>query len=59
MEEYTLSQQFRHINIDEIEKNSLYRYAFIQKRAQAMREQCGTMVDIRKWLYDHPQLRQN
>jgi hypothetical protein len=58
IEEDTLSQQFRHINIDEIEKNSLYRHAFVQKRAQSMIENCRTMVDIRKWLIDHPRFTQ-
>jgi hypothetical protein len=55
-EEDTLLQQFRHVNINEIEKDSLYRHSFVQNRAQSMFEHCRTMADIRKWLQDHPRL---
>ncbi|CAF0768854.1 unnamed protein product [Rotaria sordida] len=58
IEEDTLLQQFRHIDINEIEKNSLYRHSFVQKRAQSMIEHCRTMADIRKWLKNHPRLSQ-
>ncbi|CAF2104992.1 unnamed protein product [Rotaria magnacalcarata] len=54
IEEDTLSQKFRHIDMNEIEKNSLYRHTFVQKRAQSMIEQCRTMADIRNWLKNHP-----
>ncbi|CAF0829112.1 unnamed protein product [Rotaria sp. Silwood1] len=54
IEEDTLLQQFRHIDINEIEKNSLYRHSYVQKRAQSMVEQCQTMADIRNWLKNHP-----
>jgi hypothetical protein len=59
IEEDTLSQQFRHIDMNEIEKNSLYRHSFVQKRAQSMIEHCRTMADIRKWFNNHPRLSQN
>jgi hypothetical protein len=54
----TLTQQFRHIQTNEIEKNSLYRHTFIEKRAQSMLEHCRTMTDIRKWLLNHPRYTQ-
>lgn len=56
MEDDTFLQQFRRINMHEIEKNSLYRHSFTEKRAQSMIEHCRTMAEIRKWLIDHPRL---
>lgn len=58
VDEDTLHQKFRHISIDDIEKNSLYRHTSVQKRAQSMVEHCRTMNDIRKWLIDHPRCTQ-
>lgn len=56
VEENTLTQQFRHINVTEIEKDSLYRHSFVERRAQSMVEHCRTMADIRQWLINHPRL---
>ena len=53
-EEDTLRQQFRRVKISEIEKNSLYRYAHVEKRTQSMLDHCRTMTDVHKWLLDHP-----
>jgi hypothetical protein len=53
IEEDTFLQVFRHINMNEIERNSLYCHSFVDKRAQSMIENCRTMADIRKWLIDH------
>jgi hypothetical protein len=53
IEEDTFLQRFRHININEIERNSLYCHSFVDKRAQSMIENCRTMADIRKWFIDH------
>lgn len=58
VEEDTFSQRFRRLNMEEVEKNSLYRHSFVEKRAQSMTEHCRTMAQIRKWLYDHPRLSQ-
>lgn len=55
-EEDTFTQRFRHVEMNEIEKNSLYRHSFVDKRAQSMIEHCRTMAEIRKWLSDHPRL---
>jgi len=55
-EEDTFSQGFRHVEVNEIERNSLYRHSFVDKRAQSMIEHCRTMAEIRKWLSDHPRL---
>ena len=53
-EEDTLSQLFRHCNIHfDVEYNSLYRYAYVQKRVRFMIECCRTMTDIRKWLFTY------
>ncbi len=57
-EDDTFSQRFRRISTNEIEKNSLYRHSFVEKRAQSMIEHCRTMAEIRKWLHDHPRLSQ-
>lgn len=58
IEEDTFLQRFRRINMHAIEKNSLYRHSFVEKRAQSMIEHCRTMAEIRKWLIDHPRLSQ-
>ena len=58
IEEDTLRQQFRHVKINDIEKNSLYRHQLNEKRAQSMMEHCRTMNDIRKWLIAHPRYTQ-
>ncbi len=58
IEEDTLIQQFRRINTNEIEKNSLYRHSFVAKAAQSMIEHCRTMAEIRKWLIDYHQFSQ-
>ena len=59
VEENTLTQQFRHIDVTEIEKDSLYRHSFVERRAQSMVEHCRTMADIRQWLINHPRLSRN
>ncbi len=51
--EDTLSQVFRHLDIDDIERYSLYHHAYVEKRARFMIENCRTMTDIRKWLYNY------
>ncbi len=51
--EDTLSQLFRHLDIDDIERHSLYHYSYVEKRARFMNEYCRTMADIRRWLYTY------
>ena len=58
IEDDTFSQRFRRIDAYDIEKDSLYRHSFVDKRAQSMIEHCRTMAEIRKWLHDHPRLSQ-
>jgi hypothetical protein len=53
LEEDTISQVFRHIDIDDIQRDSLYHHKNIEKRARFMMENCRTMSDIRKWLYNY------
>jgi hypothetical protein len=52
--EDTLSQLLHHLDIQfDVEYNSLYHYAYVEKRARFMIEYCQTMNDIRKWLYTY------
>jgi len=52
--EDTLSQLLHHLDIQfDIEYNSLYHYAYVEKRARFMIEYCQTMADIRKLLYTY------
>jgi hypothetical protein len=54
LEEDTLSQLFRHLNVElDIEYNSLYHYKYVEKRARFMIEYCKTMADIRRWLFTY------
>jgi hypothetical protein len=49
----TFRQAFRHLDIEEIEKNSLFKYSVMKHRVDGMIKECKTMSDIRKVFFNH------
>ncbi len=49
----TFCEAFRRIDIEEIEKNSSFKYSAMKHRVDGMIKECETMNDIRKVFYSH------
>ncbi len=49
----TFRQAFLHLDIEEIEKNSSFKYSAMKHRVGGMIKECKTMNDIRKVFYSH------
>jgi len=49
----TFRRAFHHLNIEEIEKNSSFKYSVMKHRVDGMIKECETMNDIRKLFFNH------
>ncbi len=44
---------FGHIMIEEIERNSSFKYSHMKSRVDGMINECQTMAEIRNFFYNH------
>ncbi|CAF1133112.1 unnamed protein product [Adineta ricciae] len=49
----TFNQVRTHDLYEEIEKNSLFKYSYMESRVKCMIHECQTMNDIRRFFYNH------
>ena len=49
----TFRQAFRHISMEEIEKNSSFQYSPMRQRVKRMIKECATIGAIRKDFFTH------
>jgi len=52
-EGYTFGEAFLRINMDDIEKNSLFNYSAMKQRVKGMLAECQTMVDVQQRFFNH------
>ncbi|CAF2637735.1 unnamed protein product [Rotaria sp. Silwood2] len=52
-EETTFHQCLRHVMIEEIEKNSSFKYSYMKDRVNDMIKECQTIDDIRQLFFNH------
>ncbi|CAF4094268.1 unnamed protein product, partial [Rotaria sp. Silwood1] len=52
-EKTTFHQCFRHVMIEEMEKNSSFKYSYMADRVNGMLNECHTINDIREIFFKH------